>query len=203
MSDRYSNVASQTSATRKQREASRILREDQDRAFAEAAAFDASRREYQQSLDSFLSSQSLTDDSSFLSSSAPTNSTFSSASSVVSTPISSSLSSTFVNHPAVESSSGVEEFRVVKAEELEEEAKKEDGPTCRIVIVLPSGSRIQRILRPSSKVKSLFDFAQHSCPSPDGFRLVSTFPRKIIDDPSITLEEAGLSPSAVLHWTDS
>jgi len=48
-------------------------------------------------------------------------------------------------------------------------------------------------------VKTLIQFVQASRPNVGNFQLMTAFPKKVLDNPSLTIEQAGLKNAAVIQ----
>jgi len=68
---------------------------------------------------------------------------------------------------------------------------------------LVDGSRLQRRFKSSERLQSVYDFLEaQEIELPSHYVLVTNFPRKVFQDKSVTLQEAGLVPQSALFIED-
>jgi UBX domain-containing protein 1 len=73
------------------------------------------------------------------------------------------------------------------------------APVASIQVRLSDGSRVVARLNETHTVQNLRDFVAASRPGVTSFTLATTFPRKTLDDPTLTIKDAGLSGAVVVQ----
>jgi UBX domain-containing protein 1 len=73
------------------------------------------------------------------------------------------------------------------------------APVASIQVRLSDGSRVVARLNETHTVQNLRDFVAASRPGVTSFTLATTFPRKTLDDPTMTIKDAGLSGAVVVQ----
>lgn len=72
-------------------------------------------------------------------------------------------------------------------------------PHTNIQIRLHDGTRLNATFNLDDTVKTLIQFVQASRPNVGNFQLMTAFPKKVLDNPSLTIEQAGLKNAAVIQ----
>jgi FAS-associated factor 2 len=83
-------------------------------------------------------------------------------------------------------------------ERLPIEPEAGDEGITQLLIRLTDGSRLQRRFKTTDTLQVVFDFIDSSPHNLNEYELVTNFPRKVFNDPQVTLKEAGLFPQASL-----
>jgi FAS-associated factor 2 len=90
-----------------------------------------------------------------------------------------------------------------KKDLLPPEPEKGTAGSTHLAIRLPSGSRLERRFMKTDTLQTIRDFIESKVNETgfeaDQYTISSAFPRKTFTDSSVTLEEAGLIPQALLH----
>eukprot|EP01118_Nematostelium_gracile_P017173 TRINITY_DN724_c0_g2_i1.p1 TRINITY_DN724_c0_g2~~TRINITY_DN724_c0_g2_i1.p1 ORF type:complete len:259 (-),score=78.41 TRINITY_DN724_c0_g2_i1:84-860(-) len=88
-----------------------------------------------------------------------------------------------------------------RKEELEKNwpEKSQLENVCQVAIRLPNGDRIQRKFEGKVPIRVLFLYVESTCGlEPDKIQLVTSLPRRVYQSSEMTLQEADLTPKAVL-----